>query len=188
VRVLGELGPAAALAARAVAAGLEIDCASGDGRIVVDGIHLALSDGRPASLRSDVDAVFDLALDAATQTRVAIAVSDSALAGAGDTAAGFFQALGIAVSVVDDMPGLLVLRSVACLANEALDAAQQGVASEADIDLAMTKGVNYPLGPIAWAGRIGVARVLRTLENLQAVTGDDRYRPSLRLRRRAAGG
>ncbi|MFO0292570.1 MAG: 3-hydroxyacyl-CoA dehydrogenase [Rhodospirillales bacterium] len=186
MRVLGELGPAAALAARAIAAGLDVDCAPGDGRIVVDGIHLALGDGRPASLRSDVDAVFDLALDAATQTRAAIAVSDRALAGAGDIAAGFFQALGIAVSVVDDMPGLLVLRSVACLANEALDAAQQGVASEDDIDLAMTKGVNYPLGPIAWAGRIGFARVLRTLENLEAVTGDDRYRPCLRLRRRAA--
>ncbi len=186
VRVLGDLGPAAALAARAMKAGLAVDCASGDGRIVVDGIHLAPSDGRPATLRGDVDVVFDLALDAATQSRVAIAAGDAALAGAAEAAAGFFQALGIAVSVVDDMPGLLVLRTVACLANEALDAAQAGVASEADIDLAMTRGVNYPIGPIAWAARIGFGRILRTLDNLQAATGDDRYRPCLRLRRRAA--
>ena len=186
VRVLGDLGPAAALSARAVKAGLAIDCASGDGRIVVDGIHLAPSDGRPATLRGDVDVVFDLALDAATQTRAAIAASDTALAGAAEVAAGFFQALGIAVSVVDDMPGLVVLRTVACLANEALDAAQTGVASEADIDLAMTKGVSYPIGPIAWAARIGFGRVLGALDNLQDVTGDDRYRPCLRLRRRAA--
>jgi 3-hydroxybutyryl-CoA dehydrogenase len=186
VRVLGDLGPAAALSARAVKAGLAVHCTSGDGRIVVDGIHLAPSDGRPATLRGDVDVVFDLALDAATQTRAAIAASDTALAGAAEVAAGFFQALGIAVSVVDDMPGLVVLRTVACLANEALDAAQTGVASEADIDLAMTKGVGYPIGPIAWAARIGFGRVLGALDNLQDVTGDDRYRPCLRLRRRAA--
>jgi 3-hydroxybutyryl-CoA dehydrogenase len=186
----GALGPAAALVDRARAAGLDVELRDGagesDGRFVVDGIHLALGDGRPASLRSDVDAVFDLALDPATQTRTALAVSDRAPADTGAVAAGFFQALGIAVSPVDDMPGLLVLRTVACLANEALDAAQQGVANEDDIDLAMTKGMNYPLGPIAWARRIGFARVLRALENLQTVTGDDRYRPALRLRRRAA--
>jgi 3-hydroxybutyryl-CoA dehydrogenase len=79
-----------------------------------------------------------------------------------------------------------VERILAMLINEAADAVFWQVASASDIDLAMTKGVNYPLGPIAWAGRIGFARVLRTLENLQAVTGDDRYRPCLRLRRRAA--
>jgi 3-hydroxybutyryl-CoA dehydrogenase len=184
--VMGDLGPAAALARRAVAAGLQIDCAPGDGRIIVDGIHLALSDGRPATLRGDVDVVFDLALDAATQGRAAIAVGDAALAGAAGTAAGFFQTLGIAVSVVDDIPGLLVLRSVACLANEALDAAQAGIADETDIDLAMTKGMNYPIGPIAWAARIGFGRILRALENIHALTGDDRYRPCLSLRRRAA--
>lgn len=182
----GDLGPAAAWGTRARAAGLAVETAQGDGRIVVDGVHLALTDGRPASLRGDVDAVFDLCLDPAAATRMALAVGDAALPGTAPVAAGFFQALGAAVSIVDDMPGLMVMRSVACLANEALDAAQQGVASEDDIDTAMTLGVSYPLGPIAWGRRIGFARVLTVLETLQAVTGDDRYRPSLRLRRRAA--
>jgi 3-hydroxybutyryl-CoA dehydrogenase len=101
-------------------------------------------------------------------------------------AAGFFQSLGMEASPVDDIAGMLAMRTVACLANEALDAALQGVASEEDIDAAMTRGVSYPLGPIAWGARIGFARVERILDNIQATTGDDRFRPSPLLRRRAA--
>jgi 3-hydroxybutyryl-CoA dehydrogenase len=185
VELRGDAGPVAALAMRARAAGITVVERPGDGRLVVDGIHVAPTDGRPASLRGDVDAVIDLMLDAGTATRAAFAVGDRALRGAEQALAGFLQAIGIAASRVDDIPGLLVMRTVACLANEALDAAHQGVATEADIDAAMMRGVNYPLGPIAWAARIGFARVARVLDQLQAVTGDDRYRPSPALRRRA---
>ena len=69
---------------------------------------------------------------------------DTALA----QAAGFFQALGKTVSVVDDAPGLIVMRTVAMLANEAADVVHQGVASAADVDVSMLKGVNYPRGPL----------------------------------------
>jgi 3-hydroxybutyryl-CoA dehydrogenase len=46
-------------------------------------------------------------------------------------------------------------------------------------------GLGYPLGPLAWGDRLGAATVLAVLENLQAATGDPRYRPSPWLRRRA---
>jgi 3-hydroxybutyryl-CoA dehydrogenase len=64
----------------------------------------------------------------------------------------------------------------------------QGVATAADVDLAMRKGVNYPQGPLAWADAIGPTQVLAVLDNLQAAYGESRYRPSLLLRRTVAEG
>ncbi|MNN71481.1 3-hydroxyadipyl-CoA dehydrogenase [compost metagenome] len=98
------------------------------------------------------------------------------------------QRAGLKVSLLSDSPALAVLRTVAMLANEAADALLQGVASAADIDLAMRAGVNYPQGPLAWADAIGLSHILQTLENLQASYGEERYRPSLLLRRRVAEG
>ncbi|HXT15133.1 MAG TPA: 3-hydroxyacyl-CoA dehydrogenase NAD-binding domain-containing protein [Gemmatimonadaceae bacterium] len=80
--------------------------------------------------------------------------------------------------------GLLVFeRILAMLINEAVDAVLMRVASPEDIDLAMTKGVNYPKGLLAWANELGLARVLGWLERLYAEYGEDRYRPSPLLRR-----
>ena len=87
------------------------------------------------------------------------------------------------MTAVTDSPALVVLRTVAMLANEAADAVLQGVGSAADIDLAMCAGVNYPKGPLAWADAIGVGTVLTALDHLQRSYGEDRYRPSLLLRR-----
>ncbi len=77
----------------------------------------------------------------------------------------------------------IVDRVVAMLVNEAADALFWGVASAADIDLAMQKGVNYPKGLLAWGDEIGADVVLERLEELQAEYGEDRYRPSPLLRR-----
>jgi 3-hydroxybutyryl-CoA dehydrogenase len=74
-------------------------------------------------------------------------------------------------------------RVLAMLINEAVDAVLMRVASPEDIDLAMTKGVNYPKGLLAWANEIGLATVLQRLEALFAEYGEDRYRPSPLLRR-----
>jgi 3-hydroxybutyryl-CoA dehydrogenase len=64
------------------------------------------------------------------------------------------------------------------LANEAADAVNQDVASARDVDLAMRNGVNYPVGPLAWADAIGVDHVRTVLANLAAYYGDPRYRTS----------
>jgi 3-hydroxybutyryl-CoA dehydrogenase len=79
-------------------------------------------------------------------------------------------------------------RVIAMLINEAADAVLMKVASPSDIDLAMTKGVNYPKGLLAWAEEIGVAKVLGWLEALQDEYGEDRYRPSPMLKRVARSG
>ena len=81
----------------------------------------------------------------------------------------------------------IVERILAMLINEAYDALFWQVASANDIDLAMTKGVNYPKGLLAWSEEKGAAHWLDVLEGLQARYGEDRYRPSLLLRHRANG-
>lgn len=74
-------------------------------------------------------------------------------------------------------------RILVMLFNEAIDAVFLRVASVTDIDLAMTKGVNYPKGLLAWADERGLDWVLRSLVALQEEYGEDRYRPSPLLRR-----
>jgi 3-hydroxybutyryl-CoA dehydrogenase len=74
-------------------------------------------------------------------------------------------------------------RVLAMLVNEAIDAVFLNVATAADIDLAMTRGVNYPRGLLAWGDEIGLERILDRLTALQAEYGEDRYRPSPLLRR-----
>jgi 3-hydroxybutyryl-CoA dehydrogenase len=89
----------------------------------------------------------------------------------------------------DDTVGRAIVdRVVAMLVNEAVDAVYLRVASPHDIETAMTKGVNYPRGLLAWGDAIGPATVLARLEALQAEYGEDRYRPSPLLRRRVRAG
>ena len=77
----------------------------------------------------------------------------------------------------------IVDRTLAMLVNEAVDAVLMRVATPRDIDLAMTRGVNYPKGLIAWGEEIGMATILGRLEALHDEYGEDRYRPSALLRR-----
>lgn len=108
-----------------------------------------------------------------------------------DMLAAFVAALsaqGVAATRLADWPGLCVMRTIAMLANEAFETVLQGVAAPADVDAAMRYGVNYPLGPLEWARRIGLPRVLDTLDNIHALTGDPRYRASLGLRMAARDG
>ena len=74
-------------------------------------------------------------------------------------------------------------RIVVMLINEAVEAVFLNIASAKDVDLAMTKGVNYPKGLLAWADEMGLPTVLAKLEHLFAEYGEDRYRPSVLLRR-----
>lgn len=74
-------------------------------------------------------------------------------------------------------------RILVMLINEAIDALFLNIASKEDIDLAMTKGVNYPKGLLKWADEIGLEKVLNDLEALFHEYGEDRYRPSPLLRK-----
>lgn len=102
-----------------------------------------------------------------------------------ESARGLFGADGVAVSVIRDSAGLVAQRVVAHIVNVACDIAQQGIADPLDIDRAVTLGLGYPQGPLAWGNQIGAKTVLAILSNLQQQTGDFRYRPSAWLQRRA---
>src|SRR5690554_3464442 len=80
---------------------------------------------------------------------------------------------------------IIVDRVVAMLINEAADALFWNIASKEDIDLAMTKGVNYPKGLLKWADEIGVKNVFDRLESFYEEYAEDRYRPSPLLRKMA---
>ncbi|MDE3736176.1 3-hydroxyacyl-CoA dehydrogenase PaaC [Pseudomonas resinovorans] len=191
--VEGSLGVAEPLVQRLVDAGVNVVRRDGKGLLRVGDAVIALSDGRLASQRSREDGLInlvliDLALDYAKASRLGIACATDTSGQARDQAVALLQRAGLKVSQLSDIPGLAVLRTVAMLANEGADAVLQGVGSAGDIDLAMRAGVNYPQGPLAWADAIGLKEVLRTLENLQAAYGEERYRPSLLLRRQVAEG
>ncbi len=194
ITVAGDLAHAEPLVRRLQDAGVAVARADdGLGEIrLPSGGYLLPSDGRLASeVAAEYGAsvvLFDLCLDYATAPRIAVAASDACQAATLNEAIGLLQAAGFAVSRLDDAPGLVVLRTVAMLANEAAEALHHGIAGAAGIDTAMTKGTNYPLGPLAWADALGADFVVAVLDNLAAVYGDARYRASPRLRRLALSG
>lgn len=79
----------------------------------------------------------------------------------------------------------LVDRIGAMLMNEAIDALHLRIATAGDLELAMTKGVNYPKGLLQWADDAGALRVLAVLDALYEEYGEDRYRASVLLRQKA---
>ncbi len=82
----------------------------------------------------------------------------------------------------------IVDRIVAMLINEAADALFLNIATAKDLDLAMTKGVNYPKGLLQWANDWGIENVYNTLRDLYDTYCEDRYRPSPKLKRMVATG
>ena len=82
----------------------------------------------------------------------------------------------------------IVWRVLVMLINEAADALFLNVASKEDIDLAMTKGVNYPKGLLAWADEIGIQKCVDGLDDFYNEYLEDRYRCSPILRRMAKAG
>jgi 3-hydroxybutyryl-CoA dehydrogenase len=155
----------------------------------VHGASIFLTDGRSATQRAFDDGcpdtvLFDLVLDPAKATRIALARADQCGEAAWRAAVGLFQAAGYEVTRLEDVPGMAVMRTVAMLANEAADAVNQGVCSAHAVDVAMQKGVNYPRGPLAWLDAVGLAHAVTVLSNLAAIYGEDRYRVSPLLRRK----
>lgn len=90
----------------------------------------------------------------------------------------------IRVSVIQDSAGFVAQRIVAMIVNVACDIAQQDIATPQDIDLAVNLGLGYPKGPLGLGDALGAENILEILRNMQSVTGDPRYRPSLWLQRR----
>ena len=120
-----------------------------------------------------------------TAKRITMMMPPAADAGVRDAAAAMLAKSGAKVTVIKDSPGFIAQRMCAMIANLGCEMAMIGIASAADVDTAMTLGLNYPRGPLALADWLGVKDCHEILVQIQAITGDDRYRPSQWLRRRA---
>ena len=130
----------------------------------------------------------DMMLDDAATKRRVLATNPATRPDMRDAAHALFAKDGKAVSVVRDSGGFVTQRVVATIVNIAADMCQQGVCSPKDLEVAVTLGLGYPMGPLAMGDRIGPTNVLEILFNMQTVYGDPRYRPSPWLRRRGALG
>ncbi|WP_199806608.1 3-hydroxyacyl-CoA dehydrogenase [Streptomyces sp. NRRL F-5727] len=185
ITVRGDLGPAEALVGLVEEAGIAVRRKKGQGFIQLPaGVELVLADGETSFEYHREDIVsFDLALDYASATRIALSAREGIAPDALAEAVGLFQALGKKVTVVRDLPGMIVARTVAMLADLAADAVARGVASAEDIDTAMRLGVNYPAGPLEWARKVGHRRLAALLDEMDTRYPGARYTPSLALMR-----
>ena len=98
------------------------------------------------------------------------------------------RSAGIDSTVVPDRAGGVAFRIVALLANEAIGALSEGLAPASDLDSAMRLGVNYPLGPLAWAEAIGLSELNHTLRGVHEEAPTGSYAPHPYLARLAAVG
>lgn len=80
------------------------------------------------------------------------------------------------VHVATDRAGLIHLRIISLIINEAYLVWQEGTSNEADIDTAMKLGTNYPYGPIEWSKRIGLDLIYNLLSKMNDEFKEDRYR------------
>jgi 3-hydroxybutyryl-CoA dehydrogenase len=99
--------------------------------------------------------------------------------------AAFLRGAGYSIAVIKDSPGFVAPRIISMVANLGCEVAQNGIAGPSEIDISMRLAQNYPRGPLEWGQFLGPRYVYDTLRQLQEITGSDRYRPSLWLRRRA---
>jgi 3-hydroxybutyryl-CoA dehydrogenase len=88
-------------------------------------------------------------------------------------------------TLIQESTGFVAQRVLAMVINLGCDMAAQQIATPQDIDNAVKLGLGYPYGPISWGEKIGATRILLILQRIYALTGDQRYRPSPWLQRRA---
>jgi len=195
VVAVGSLGIATPIITRLEAAGIDVVRVQGSGVAAAAGwleignARLMLTDGRPATRRAAEDrhehlVLFDLALDYAGTPRLGLATADQCGEAAFRTVCATLAKAGFACSRIDDVAGMIVLRTIAMLVNEAADAVAYGICTADAVDDAMRYGVNYPRGPMAWAESVGLDFFARVLAHLREQYGGERYRTSVLIQRR----
>jgi 3-hydroxybutyryl-CoA dehydrogenase len=148
-----------------------------------DASHEAATHGYDATRVIAIDTLFPFAHQACKR-RVIMATPVTSRAVI-ECALSLFSADSAKVSLLLDSAGFIAQRVCAMIVNIACEIAQQQVASPRDIDSAVQLGLGYPQGPLTMGDTLGAGSLLGLLTNLQQITGDDRFRPSPWLRRRA---
>jgi 3-hydroxybutyryl-CoA dehydrogenase len=156
-------------------------CAQPPGLVLPSGGALVETPTEGELSLGDDAVVADWVLDPETATRICLAPLPGASAQTVNEAIGFVQAMGVKVTMVRPVAGLVVARTVSMLVNEAADLVLRGEAEPEDVDTAMCLGTGYPMGPLEWGDRVGALCVLAVLRALHAAEPTGRYRPSSRL-------
>lgn len=100
----------------------------------------------------------------------------------------FGRLLGKVPIKVFEMPGFVTTRIVLPLVNEAMHVVMEGVAEAVEVDLAMKLGYDFRTGPLEWADRVGLDRVLNWMQHLHQESGEPRFRPCPLLKRLVRAG
>lgn len=90
--------------------------------------------------------------------------------------------LGLKIAWVQDQVGMVTMRVLSLIINEAYFMLEEGTANRTDIDSALKLGTNYPYGPLEWSEKIGIKHVVDVLHALQTVYGTERFRISRYLK------
>ena len=146
--------------------------------VLENGVHVYESDGRRAldvsKERGEPVLLFDAYVPDVSKALAIAGCPQAERLMAGAVPA---QPQDITWLMMADRPGLVLLRVVAMIINEAATVVQHGIADPQGVDDALCKGVNYPRGAFAWQQLLGEKRVLRTLEALQQYYGSA-YQPA----------
>ena len=102
-----------------------------------------------------------------------------------EAAHGLLASDGVPVTVIHDSPGFVAQRVLAIIVNIGCDIVQQRVTTPEELDRAVTLGLGYPKGPLAWGDALGPQKILAILDAMYEFYRDPRYRPSPWLARRA---
>ena len=100
----------------------------------------------------------------------------------------FARLLGKIPIKVFEMPGFVITRVILPLVNEAMHVVMEGVAEAAEVDLALKMGLDFRIGPLEWADRTGLDRVLNWMQHLYQESGEPRFRPCPLLKRLVRAG
>ena len=120
-------------------------------------------------------------------TLIEIVVHEEASDALAEKARGWVRALGKTPITVSDSPGFASSRLGVAIALEAIRMVEEGVASPADIDLAMELGYKHPSGPLKTTDIVGLDVRLGIAEQLERDLGP-RFAPPQLLRDMVAEG
>jgi 3-hydroxybutyryl-CoA dehydrogenase len=105
-----------------------------------------------------------------------------------DHALEFARLLGKVPIKVFEMPGFVTTRVLLPLVNEAIHVVMEGVAEAAEVDLAIKLGFDFRVGPLEWADRTGLDRVLNWMQHMYDESNEPRFRPCPLLKRLVRAG